>query len=322
MGVNYTSYSTPRPDLGAAWQEYMSSAGFAPEFGALEIAPYVPVAKQAGYFSVITRETALTQADTKRASKAAYNRATIGAEDASYSCEEYGLEGVVDDRERALYASDFDCEQAILMQIARKVRLAQELRMKSLIFNTTTWTASALYTDVSSSAPFDTISSDVIGAILAAKEKVRLGTGMLANALIIARSQVENMLKNTAIRGCFPASSVISVDLLRNNLASIFGLEKLIILNAVYNTADEGQTASLSEVWTDDYCMVARVANQGDPLSEPCVARSFLWTADSSSELVVEQYREEQVRGTVLRCRHDVDEIVLGAAFGHLLKID
>jgi hypothetical protein len=90
----------------------------------------------------------------------------------------------------------------------------------------------------------------------------------------------------------------------------------------VENTALEGQAATLADIWSDDYCMVARVAPQGAPLRTPCVARTFLWTPDSASELVVEQYREEQVRANVLRVRHDLGEKVMDAAQGHLLKID
>lgn len=319
MGVQYSSYATPRLDLGTAYMEFMD-AGSMPQFVATDVLPTFRTPRQAAKFSALTRETMLSAAAAGRASRSSYNRVDFGAEDKSYSCEEFGLEGLIDDRERILYSNDFEHESAVLMHVTQKLKLAMEVRTAALVFNTTTWTGSALYTD-RSAAPWATVSSDVITHVLAAKEKVRAGTGMEANALILGRGVFEALLSNTGIKAQFPGAPIITLQMVKNALAQIFGLEKLIIGNAVKNTADEGQTASLSDVWGSTYAMVARVADQGAGLQTPCLGRSFLWTPDSPEELVVETYREEQVRGDVLRARHDVDEVILSAEFGHLLKV-
>lgn len=318
MGVQYGTYATPRLDLGMAWMEFMAEGS---EFIGTQILPVFRTPKQAASFSALTRETMLSTADAKRAPKSGYNRVDIGADDLDYACEEFGLEGVVDDRERALYMNDFDHESAVLAHVARKVRLAQEVRIATAIFNTSTWTGSSLYTDVSS-APWDTATSDVIKHVIQAKEKVRAGTGMEANALILGKAQFENLCLNESIKAMFPGAPLITKAMLQAAMGAIFGLEQLIVGGAVKNTADEGQTATLADVWSDDYAMVAKIAPQGAPLTTPCVGRSFLWTPDSAEELVVETYREEQVRGDVLRARHDVDEVIFAPEFAHLLKID
>ena len=51
---------------------------------------------------------------------------------------------------------------------------------------------------------------------------------------------------------------------------------------------------------------------------EPVLGRTFLWTADSPQNLVVEQYREEQTRSEIYRVRHHVDDdafIFTGAGY-------
>jgi hypothetical protein len=40
----------------------------------------------------------------------------------------------------------------------------------------------------------------------------------------------------------------------------------------------------------------------------------MLWTADSPVNPVVETYRDDSRRGTVLRVRHDVDEVATAEA--------
>lgn len=317
--VNYSgTYASPRLDLGVAFMEHSAELD---EFIGLQILPMFRTQRKAASFSAITRETLLQDSLALRAPRSGYNRIRTGAEDKSYTCVEYGLEHVVDDAERELYANDFDAEDAAAKITARALMLQLEKRINTLVFNTTTWTGASLYTD-NSAAPWDTATSDVVSHVLAAKEKVRVGTGMPANALILAKAQMENLLKNEYIVDRFPGANVVTEDMIRANLASIFGLSKLIVGGAVRDSAIEGQAFSSADVWSDDYAMVARVAEQGDPLQTPCVGRTFLWVPDSPSEITVEMYREEQSRGDVLRARHNVDELIFDSAFAHLMKID
>lgn len=320
--MNYSgSHATPRPDLGAAYEEFMDS----PEvnrFVANEIAPVISTPVQAGNYSNITRETALQTADAKRASGGGYNRIAVGAEDKLFSTKEYGLEGVVDDRKRRLYQSDFDLELVTLRQTIRRLLIAREKRVAAMIFNTTTWTGSALYTDDSAAEPWDDPATDIISDVVEDTEKVRGGTGMEPNALLVSKKQLKNICKNTGVLALFPGAPIVTPKMVRDNLFQIFELEKLIVPGMVENTADEGLAATISDIWSDDYAMVCRVANPGDPIDTPCVARTWLWTPETPTELLVESYREEQVRALILRARHDLEEKVIDAAQGHLRKID
>jgi hypothetical protein len=56
-------------------------------------------------------------------------------------------------------------------------------------------------------------------------------------------------------------------------------------------------------------------------MRDACIGRTFHWSQDGSSiGGTVESYRDERVRGDVIRVRHDVDEIVLYPQAGHLLS--
>ncbi len=318
MGTNYSgTYAAPRLDLGVAFMEHQADLK---EFVGSQILPIFRTPKRAASFSAITRETLLQDNQAYREARGNYNRVSTGAKDKSFSCEEFGLEQVIDDVERSLYQSDFDAEDAATKVTARALMLQYEKRVAAAVFNTSTWTGATLFTDVSA-APWDTAASAVIGPTLTAKEKVRALTGLTPNAMIIAESQVQNLLKNTEIKNQFPGAPLITLEMLRSALASIFGLQKLIVGGAVRNSAIEGQTYVGADVWTDDYAMVAVIPDAGAPLTSPCIGRTFLWTQDSE-ELTVEMYREEQSRGDVVRARHHLDEVIIDASFGHLLKID
>ncbi|MCK9570143.1 hypothetical protein M0R72_14460 [Candidatus Pacearchaeota archaeon] len=316
--ITYGTYAVPRADLGEAFHEF-NPAGMT--FIADAILPAYGVPKEDGTITVITRENIRIDDDT-RADGGTFNRIDMEGEDLAYATQDKGLEIAITDRERRKYAKDFqvDLEKTAILKL--RMLLKRELRVKNLVFNTATWTGSTLYTD-NSGSPWDNIATDIIGQIVAAKEKVRLNTGVRANALIVGESAVQNMIKNTAIKARFQGTTTITVDMIRAGLASLVGLQQLIVGDTVYNSADEGQTFSGSEIWPDDYATVAVVASgPGMPVTTPCVGRTLRWTEMADGLLVPEMYREPQTKSDILQVEDYVDEKVFDPYFAHLMKID
>ena len=114
--------------------------------------------------------------------------------------------------------------------------------------------------------------------------------------------------------------SVKASKITEQQLAEVFDLDHVIVAGSAKNTANTGQAASLSQIWSSEYAMVARVAETND-IREPCLGRIFHWGEDGS-EIggMIETYRDETVRGDVVRVRHDVDEVVFYVEAGHLLS--
>lgn len=311
--------STPRIDLGMAFMEYIAKQG---DFIGIQALRLFRTPEQKGVFPAITRECLTRSLNTKRAKRSGYNRDGIITEDVSYECEEHGLEGALDDGERKLYAKDFDAELNTVQQTGQLLLLAQEIRLATALFNTTTWTGSGLYTD-NSSAPWDAAASDVIGQVLAAKEKVRAATGMSPNAVIFGETNRIRLMGNTAIKAAVQATMTLSgEEALTNALKLLFGVKYVLIGKAVKNTANKNKDFSGSDVWSDDYAMVALIAENENNLAEPCVGRSMLWTPDSPENATVEQYREESIKSNIYRVRQNVDELVIDKYFAHLMKVD
>ncbi len=316
--VQYSSYSTPREDLGMALHEFNPEAQ---GLIATRVLPIRPVTKQAANFSMISRENMKNAERVKRAAGSAFARVHMRAEDLAYACELYGLEAPLADEDRDNYEDDFDAEMELTQLINLLLLLDLEIEVEALVFNTTTFTGSDLYTDVHA-APWDTAASDIIGPIIDASEKVRKNLGLRPNALIIGASQFANMRKNTAIKAMFPGASMITAQMILGNLPAIFGIENLIVGGQVYDTADEGQTSTMSDVWPDDYAMICRLNGPGDSLWTPGLGRTMAWRAVSSDLVATDQYREEQTKSDIFRVEHALDPLILNPYAGHLLLID
>jgi len=309
--------TTPRLDLGAAVMEFMEQgAGLI----GTRVLPIFPAARRDGIFNAITRECLTRDLHTKRAMRGKYNREGIETAEVTYKCEEHGLEGALDDGERSLYANDFDAEMVTVQGITGLLLLAQEKRIASAVFNTSVFTGSSLYSD-NSSTPWGTAATDIIGQILAAKEKVRQLTGMKPNAIIMSETNKNRCLQNTGIKAAIQYVARLTEAEIMNALADLFGVKYVLVGGAIRNTANKGKTFSGADVWSPLYAMLAVIAEDSQNLAQPCIGRSMLWTEDSPENALVEQYRDEEIKSNIYRVRHSVDELIIDPSFAHLLKV-
>lgn len=317
-----SSLATQRPDLAESLMEYDLAADRA-GFVAQQVFPVIEVASQAGNFGKIPIEQLLQTRTTTRASGSGYARGTYTFDDASYATTEHGAEEPVDDRSAQMYREYFDAEVIATARAYDAVLRNAEIRMAAKVFNTSTWTGSSLTTAITNEWD-DVTNATPITDVEAAIRKIWNNSGLWANALVINRNVFRN-LRNCdqvidRINSAGAGDRTLPGDVTVNMLAQAFDLDYIIVGGLPKNTAAEGQTASLSSIWSDEYAMVCKIAT-GNDFREPCIGRTFHWSADGSSiGGTVESYREEQTRSDIIRVRHEVAEVTLYAEAGHLLS--
>lgn len=313
-----TSLATQRPDL-ATFEEFdleMARRGFI----AGEVLPVIDVMKQAGNFGKIPVEQLLQSRTTARAPGSGYSRGNFTFQVATYSCEEHGAEEPIDDREAQMYAEYLDAEMISASRAFDAVLRNAEIRVSDAVFNATTW--GSLKTTLTNEWD-DAANADPRADVKAAKIAVWNQCGLMPNALIINWKVFEQLLDVAAVVDRLKYAGFTDPRpgaITREAMAQALNIDRIIIAGSPKNTATEGQAVSISPVWSDEYAMVAKVATTSDP-REPCIGRTFHWSEDGSSVGgTVETYRDEKVRGDVVRVRHDVDEVILYAEAGHLLE--
>lgn len=319
MPTPSSSLATLRPDLASFFEFDLEAekAGFV----ASQVFPVVDVASQAGNFGKIPLEELLQERSTERAPGSGYSRGNFKFEPATYACVEHGAEEPVDDRQAEMYAEYFDAEVIATARAYGAVLRNAEKRVADAVFNATTFSS---YTTAITNEWDDTTNAVPLTDVEAAVQSIYDASGLWANALVINRKVFRN-LRNCdqvieRINSAGAGSPSKASDVTTQMLAEVFDLPYIIVAGSSRNSAKEGQAATPTQIWSDEYAMVCRVAT-GQDMREPCLGRTFHWSQDGSSiGGTVESYRDETVRGDVIRVRHDVDEVVLYAAAGHLLS--
>ena len=310
--------ATPRLDLGVALMEFLDQQS---DFIGPQAFPVFKSNLKSAAYSAITRESLAQTGDTKRSQRGNYNRGSFGAKDKTFACVENGWEQPLSDDERKLYSRDFDAEFAATKIAEGVVLRNQEARIAAKVFDTAVFTGSSLYLDVSSSAPWTTVGSAIKSTITAGKAAMRANCGMLPNALILNYTNVERLKATTEIKDAIKYTSFPSDDMLFSALASYFGVKKVLVGNAIKNSAKEGATFSGADIWSNLYAALAIVPDNAEDLSLPALGRTFLWTEDCPENVFVEYYRDETIRSDVFRTRQHTDENLIDKYFGFLIKV-
>ena len=191
-----------------------------------------------------------------------------------------------------------------------QIFLKKEKKVAALAFGNSQWSASA-----TPSVLWSNDTSDPIGDVEGAAEDIVSSIGQEANVGTMGR-EVWSKLKNhpdivDRIKGAAGPGSPAVVTL--NAVASLFGLDRLLVGTAIENTAAEGKTASTGFVWGKHF-LVAYVT--GSPaLLAPSAGYVFTYQTRETS-----RFREDQERTDIVETRESFDEAVVAADAGYLLK--
>jgi hypothetical protein len=339
------STAITRLDLSLTYQEFSLVAN-QQKFIGLQVLPPIAVSQEGAEFVRIEIASLLSKIEeTKRAPKSGYARDDWEWTKDSYAVEEHGVEEVVDDATVEKYGDVLRTEQIATARAVNRVLQRLEYDIAAAVFNTTTWTGAALTTTVGT-AWTTVATADPIGDVDAAHEKVSVGCGEDANTLVLTKKGFRAMIRTARLEGLlkYDASELLvalntgqnqsMVSEIVSGLKDLLQVERILVGRGFKNTADKGLPPSLSRVWDDTKAMLCVVHDDGiegdleNPM--PQIGRTIFSNKNDEplpgandaglGSLIIEEYRENPVRGGVIRPRNKRQVKILHPQAGHLLQ--
>lgn len=208
------------------------------------IFPIVPVKKQTGKYYVYDKSN-LRINKTLRALGSGANEVTFGLSTASFSCEDHALKDFVADQivDQAEVALDplADTTENIteMLLLDREYNLASMLTSITYVTQNTTLSGTSQWSDYTNSTP--------ITDVRTGRTTIHTNTFRKPNTLIIGKQAYDVLCEHPTIvdRIKYSQLGVASPEL----IARILQVEKVLVGEAGYNSANEGQTDSMSYVW-------------------------------------------------------------------------
>lgn len=312
-----------RPDLGQAYLEFDLMAHIQGFIGP-SLMPMTPVALAASSFSKVLIEQLLNSArDVKRAPGAGYSRNETTFTQDNYSTEERGVEELLDDRDRAVFAyTGIQFEQLAADRAVADLLRDLEVEIKTILQDSSTYDSTAVTTE------WDTHATALpIADVMAGREAFKLQCGVYPNAMAMSEKVATNVVQCAEVKEVIKYTSQADPGSLLGGmgsdmgvrmktsalLAQIFRTENVYISPAVTNSANIAQTAVLGDIWDDEEVTLLRVP-AGSDVRSIGFGRTFAF-----EQMVLEQYRDEPKRSDVIRARFDLDVKVITAECIHIL---
>jgi hypothetical protein len=276
--------------------------------------PVVNVAKQTDkYFTYsqadFFRDQVQRRADGTESAGTGYSLST-----ASYSCDVFALHKDIGDQTRANSDNPLNPDMDATRFLSQQMLIRQEVQWAADAFTTSIWD-----TDATPSPLWDAASSTPIADIETAKNTVLTNTGYVPNTIIMSYKAFSALVDNSDIIDRIKYTSQDSVT--EELLARVFGVDRVLVMASVYNTAQEGATASYSQVGDKDVLVCYTPSAPG--LMVPSAGYTMNWSGVSAglgTSSAISRYRMDERRADRVEIEAAFDFKIVSSALGYFLS--
>lgn len=200
-------------------------------------------------------------------------------EPGSYNAIEYGLEHVVDDRQRANADDPIRLDENATTLLTQKHLIKQDRIWAQRFFKAGVWTND--FTGVVSSpgasqfVQFSDPDSDPIGTIDEMKDLIHAQTGFMPNTLVLGTNVKRALRTHPDIADRIKYTQVGIAD--EPILASLFEVDKVVVARSIYNAALEGAANDFTYI-NDPNGMWLGYIDPTPGLDSPTAIANFAWT--------------------------------------------
>jgi hypothetical protein len=229
----------------------------------------------------------------------------------TYYCEDYRLKASITAKERRQAHGALHLEQAKLDTVLIRMAIRRERRIAALLRKTTNGGGLNLGGGVSNK--WNTDAATIELDISAAKSAVYNATGQVPDTLIMPYAVAAAVAVQQDIR------EIIKYTVNGNDVLSqgefilprtLWGLNVVIPQGALRNSAKEGGTRSLSDVWSDNVVLLKRGTNEA--WGSPATAYSFRAMPE-----IVDRWKENDPPVEYVRAWECVDEKIVAPDLGY-----
>jgi len=236
----------------------------------------------------------------------------------TFSCQQYGVHMDVDDYVAANADAGVDILTSATQYVTEKLLQKRDEVFAAAAFTTSTWTGSTTGGDITPGTKWSASGGTPIKDIQTQQDAVHAKTGRKPNVLLLGKDVYTALRDSDDIldRVKYSERGIVTTDL----MASLFGVDEVIVAGTILNSAAEGATAVYtSPVFTaDDALLIYRPQNPG--LLTPAAGYMFSFTgvagADQYEGLRTLRYRMDQNHSERIEALSAFDFKVTGADLG------
>ena len=215
-----------------------------------------------------------------------------------------------------------DNQSAMSLYDAGTERLAQMLMIRhERLFAAVAMTTSVWGTDATGGTTSDKWSdyanSDPVGDIRTGKRTISQAIARTPNKLVMGEIVYDKLVNHPDLIDRIKYTQSATVSTIEQALAACLGVEELLVSEAIYNTANEGQTGSYSAIIDDDALLLYAPKSPG--IMVPAAGYCFHWEPGGGTGMM-SRYYDDGKDSEVLKVKTQVDFEVVASGAGYFFS--
>jgi hypothetical protein len=285
-------------------------------FVASRAIPWEPVDSAGGTFITYTKGFWFSDEVEERAYGGDYPMAGYGLSSSTYKTLQYALAHPIPDETEAASQTPMSLRQAGIRFLSSKFLIRRERAFASEFMNTSNWTTNSSGGDSGFTKWSDTAGSDPIGNIRTCIRTVQQLIGRAPNTAIMGQIVWDKLIEHPDVIDRVKYTQTANSVNIMQAIAGITEIPNWYVSRAVYNSAIEGQDASLSAIIDDD--ILFAYVNPNNAPMDPTGGKVFFWEPGGGQGGIREYYDDEK-DAQMLKWKEQWDMKVVGADAGYIL---
>lgn len=284
----------------------MAFFGDSSDYVATKIFPICPVGLSTGYYYIFNKGDLARDNVRRKPKYGKVDPAQFGHTDETYKCHVDQIIVGIDqigalNYQRAGVPASIDPRRAKSRAITEQMLLHLDLEFAKHFFKTGVWNneyegiASGTTPGASQFIKFSDANSDPIKFFDERKREIRLNGRRTPNKLVLgydtfnALKEHPDLLERVKYTGSTPNPAQVTT----NVLAQLFGVDEVLVLDAVYNASEEGQADDMQFICEPDGFLLGYVTNTPQ-IDEPSAGYIFTWDMlGNGNYLATDQFEGE-----------------------------
>lgn len=278
-----------------------------------KVLPIVPVGKQEFKYYKFDLAEGFTLPDTKVGRKSKPNEVEFTATEIDAACVDYALDDSVPNADIDNAPVNYDPISIATEGIMDLIKLAREKRAADLVFNYANYATANKQTLSGTSQFSDFDNSDPLGVISSAIDTMV----MRPNKIVMGQAVWTKVRMHPDLVQAIYGNNQSKGILTREQFASLFELDELIVGQGFINSAKKGQTASLSRVWGKDIVLF-----YDSPVAAASGRVTFGFTARWGTPIAGSEFDKNigMRGGQQVRAGESVKEVITANDLGYMIK--
>ena len=282
-------------------------------FIATQVFPELPVAKDVDKVFKFDKTNLRKPASTAREGFARANRIDYGLSQIATpplleASLEIGITNAVMDNYDAPLVPMVAATNTVTEQLAieKEYNLANFLDNSGNLTQGTTLSGTAQWSAYSTSNPF--------GDIQTGKTTVKQNSGKNPNVILFGRQVWDQLVNHPNVTDRIKYTARADQATIANALADLYGVDRVLVGESIYNSAAPGETDSVSFIW-GKFCVIAYIADL--PALETVSLGYHLFRP---SERYVDTWYEQPIKSTIVRANDYYTRFLMATEAGYLIQ--